>query len=105
MKHGMPPMKQGRKTMIFDIEGEDVQDTKVPAVVTRTMLYLDTLEDGKLLTTRTLIVRIDSGQAYFKEHSNNPSLAPYKVKVKNPVRQNLWGNHKTIAAFKGKMHG
>jgi len=72
----------------------------LPAAVQRVIDLLDKLPNGDLLPTADIARAIGLVYGSMHENSTHPSLKDYKERSDSPSHGNLWGNKRTIKAFR-----
>lgn len=91
--------------MEFEIlGGGSVENILIPAAVKRAVSFLETLEDGKLVTTDRLSAEIGIQPSSMKHHTTNQHIEPYKIYSTAGGKRNYYGNKNTVKEFK-KRYG
>ncbi len=87
--------------MEFEIlGGGDIDRAVMPSAIKRAISFLETLPDGKLVTTDRLATEIGIQAASMKHHTMNPHINPYKIYSTAGGKQNYYGNKNTVKEFK-----
>lgn len=82
----------------FTIDGSDVAFNAIPPIVQRTIEIAEGLKDMELISTRGLAVALNSTTGTINTFSAHPALT--ENRTMHQGNKLVWGNKKTIAAFK-----
>jgi len=84
---------------------DDHSPRALSGVIKAVIEKCEELKDGKLLTTYSLMERINYSYSHLMRQTKNKMLEPYMVMaLYQNSRQMLWGNPKTIKAYKELLH-
>jgi hypothetical protein len=91
----------------FEVDGQELTDAQTLPVMVRDILaVLDALPDGKLITSQRLCQEIGRVPGAFHGKSTHPVFRDYRVDaIYNGVKRKLYGNKRTIAAYRERYGG
>ena len=84
------------------IGGGSVENMLIPASVKRAISFLETLDDGQLVTSDRLASEIHILHSTLKQYSMAPALQSYKIVMVSGGKKNYYGNQTTVKEFKKK---
>lgn len=83
--------------MKFVIDNAPVSISSLPGMARDMLSVLDKLPDGKLISTRKFAESVGCKATSLHQHTGIAVFNDYKVRYN---QGNLWGNKKTITAFR-----